>query len=101
MFQEFHGTATCGAFGAAACARLLGLDQERTRNALGLARACEQSQHNENGGPVETYRAAVERSAYSVHRHRVGVRRFGGAHDRYEDPSACRSIPANPGILVQ
>ncbi len=38
MFQGFHGTATCGAFGAAAaCARLLGLDREQTRNALGLA----------------------------------------------------------------
>ncbi len=38
MFQGFHGTATCGVFGAAAaCARLLGLDRDETRHALGLA----------------------------------------------------------------
>lgn len=36
--QGFHQTATAGSFGAAmAAARLLGLDQERARHALGLA----------------------------------------------------------------
>lgn len=34
----WHSTATCGVFGAAAaCARVLGLSQEQTRNALGIA----------------------------------------------------------------
>lgn len=38
MWQGFHGTATCGVFGATAAAgRLLGLSAEETRNALGLA----------------------------------------------------------------
>jgi 2-methylcitrate dehydratase PrpD len=38
MFQGFHGTATCGIFGsAAASARLLGLDEAATANALALA----------------------------------------------------------------
>lgn len=38
MFQGFHGTATCGVFGAAAAsARLLGLDRDETRHALGIA----------------------------------------------------------------
>src|SRR5207248_7853182 len=36
--QGFHSTATCGAIGAAAgAARLLGLDRQTTRCALGLA----------------------------------------------------------------
>jgi 2-methylcitrate dehydratase PrpD len=37
-YQGFHPTGTCGVFGsAAACAKVMGLDTERTKYALGLA----------------------------------------------------------------
>lgn len=37
-YQGFHPTGTCGVFGAAAsCAKLMGLDIERTKYALGIA----------------------------------------------------------------
>jgi len=37
-YQGFHPTGTCGVFGAAAsCAKVMGLDEERTKYALGIA----------------------------------------------------------------
>jgi 2-methylcitrate dehydratase PrpD len=84
--RGFQGTPTCGAFGAAAaCARLLGLSPERTRDALGIAAtfACGLSQFFVSGSDIKRFHAG-KAAANGIEAALLAHAGLTGPHDAIE-----------------
>ncbi len=84
--RGFQGTPTCGAFGAAAaCARLLKLSTEQTRDALGIAAtfACGLSQFFVSGSDIKRFHAG-KAAANGVEAALLAHAGLTGPHDAIE-----------------